>query len=103
MKIFNKKFKVRIRHYTNAKYIVEYARYRFIPIYKPLYFWFGFYTGEWALNMWKYEQACEIAENLKSYDDIIKYYKSEFEKRDKWKKENEEWWKRNVPVTKKYF
>ena len=39
MKLFEKKFKVRVKHFSSEYYCIEYCYYRFIPIWHRLYKW----------------------------------------------------------------
>ena len=99
--MFKKKFKVRIRLFSEDKYVVQYAYYRIIPLYKSLCFWFSqTLTGGtecWSTNMWPYEVAEEVALSLKCMGDVDAYYKPYDKEKADFKKEQKEYYERHVP------
>ncbi len=107
MSLFNKKFKARVAYYSQCKYTVDYAYYRFIPNWRPLCFWFdqGHPGGTecWSKELWDVQQAEEIASELKSINDVIKYYEPLNQQEATWRKREKEYWKKNAPYVKKEF
>jgi hypothetical protein len=105
MKLFDKKFKVKIEHFSNCKYAIYYCNYRIIPIWSELCFWFeqGHPGGTqcWSIELFDIKEAEDIAKNLKSMDDIDNYYKPHIENAKKWLKEEKEYWQKNMPYTSK--
>lgn len=102
-----RKFRVRVKHFSADKYKIQYAYFFIIPIYKSLYFWFGhsFTSGTecWSTNLFSHKDAEKFAANLKSIEDIEKYYKLENEKRKDFYDNKEAYFKKNVPYRKKNF
>jgi len=72
------KFKVRIKHYIDEDYIVQYAYYRFIPIYYTIYKWLQYGLGYNPI-MGKYEYTKKFASGLKTYEDVLKFKKQQQE------------------------
>lgn len=107
MGLVDKKFRVRVRHYADCKYVVEYAHYRFIPIWHTLNFWFdmGHPGGVecWSTDMWDVEEAERIATRLKSIDDVYEYYKPLIEQKEKWMEDERNYWKAQKPYIIKEF
>lgn len=107
MKLIDKKFKVRVRHFRSCRYIVEYSYYRFIPIWKPLLFWFdqGHPGGCecWSKNMWDVKEAEKIASKLKTIDDIAEYYKPWEKQENEWRKNQKKYLEEKAPYTVKKF
>ncbi len=105
--MFEKKFKVRVKHFSQDYYQVEYAYYRIFPDYKSLNFWFDQgVTGStecWSTKLFKYNEAEELAKTLKTYDDVLNWYKPWEEERTDFYKRKREYYKKNVPYTTKYF
>lgn len=79
-----KKFKVRVRHFSQDKYVVEYAYYYIIPIYRPLCFWFeqSVMAGTecWSENLMDFKAAKELSEKLNSIEDIVAWHEKEKKK-----------------------
>ena len=104
-RFFAKKFKTRVRHYTEDQYTVQWANYRFIPIWWDLCYWFdqGHPGGTegWSPNMWSYKEAEKIATSLKNRQDINEYYEMYVLAEREWRAEEKEWWKRHVPYDTK--
>lgn len=113
--MFKKKFKVRVRLFSWAlrsmgypidDYEVQYAYYRFIPVYHTLCFWFDqgvTSKGCWSPSLFKYKEAEALASSLKSIEDVAKYYEP-FEAEEKaFKKMQSEHFAKNTPYATKYF
>lgn len=103
--MFAKKFRVRVAHYYKGDYVVQYAHYRFIPIWHSLKYWFdqGHPGGTegWMINLWNVSGAEQMAKRLKSIEDVNNYYVHSEALQKAWKKREEEYWKRSVPYTSK--
>lgn len=105
--MFKKKFKVRIKHYAEDRYKIQYSSYRFIPIYNSLLWWFeGSLKSNiecWTLRLPKLEEAEKLAQSLKSIQDVESWYEKEKAKEKDFYKRKEEYYKTNIPYTTKYF
>lgn len=105
MELFKKKFKVRVSLFSESKYTVDYAYYRFIPNWKSLVFWYGVSFDSnidgWSTDLFSVKEAEEIANRLKSIDDVERYYKPEDRKREKFLIEKEEYLAKNRPYKTK--
>lgn len=105
--VFNKKFKVRIQHFGEGKYTVQYAHYRLIPIWHSLMFWYGMMHPNrnacWSLDLFHRKEAEKLSESFRSIKDVNDYYKPIELERSNWLKEETEYWKREVPYSEKYF
>ena len=103
--MFEKKFRVRISHYAENKYAVQYSNYRFIPIYNSMLFWFDLgFTGNcecWSLGLFEIKEAEEFASTLKSIEDVNEYYRKENIKRTEFYKKKNEFQKNNIPYKSK--
>jgi hypothetical protein len=93
-KLFQKKFKVRVNYFAEDKYTVDWANYRFFPIWYSLCFWFEqTLTGGtecWSTNLFQIKDAEKLANTLKSRADIRRYYEPEENKeKDFYKRQNE--------------
>ena len=75
--MFEKKFKVRIRHYDSGKnYCIEYAHYRFFPSYNQLQRWLV-NLHCWNPVLLPYEEAKKLAKNIDSMEFISNWYSQE--------------------------
>lgn len=105
--MFNKKFKVRVRHFAEDKYEVQFAHYYFIPIYHSLYFWFEqTLTGEtecWSIILMDYQTAENLAKMLRSIQDVREWYEEYEAKEQDFYLRKKEFYSKNVPYYKKYF
>lgn len=103
--MFEKKFRVRISLYSRDYYTVEYAHYRFIPFYTPLCFWFEqTLTGGtecWSTRLFKVKEAEEVANNIRSIEDVSEYHKPEHIKRNDFYARKNEYYKNQVPYKSK--
>ena len=103
--MFEKKFKVRVMHFSEDWYQIQYAYYRIFPNYKSINYWFdcGF-TGNleaWCTEILKIKEAEEFAKTLKSIEDVNKYYQKENVKRREFYKEKNKFKKTNIPYKSK--
>lgn len=107
MKLFDKKFKVKVTYFGSGKYEVNYAHYRFIPIYYTLCFWFEqTLTGGtecWSGRLMNIKEAERVAKSLKSIEDVREWYKPYEEKERTFYKRKTEYYKKNVPYRSKQF
>ena len=107
MGLFDKKFRTRVRFYLDCKYVVEYAYYRFIPIWISLNFWFdqGHPGGTecWSINLFDVEEAESIALSLKKIEDVTEYYKPFKEEEKEWRIAEKKYLQKNAPYTLKNF
>jgi hypothetical protein len=107
MKLFDKKFKVKVSYFGSGYYQVKYAYYRFIPIYYALCFWFEqTLTGGtecWSTKLFKIEKAERVAKSLKGIEDVREWYKPYEEKERTFYKRQAEYYKKNVPYSSKQF
>ena len=113
--MFNKKFKVRVRHFAKDKYevhlahyyVVQFAHYYFIPIYHSLCFWFEeTLTGGtecWSTRLMDYQTAEDLAKRLKSIEDVREWYKKDEAKEKDFYRRKKEYYAKNVPYDTKYF
>lgn len=105
--MFKKKFKVRVRHFYQDKYEVQFAHYHIIPIYHSLCFWFEqsltSNTECWTIKLFDYQSAEKFAKSLKSIDDVRKWYEKDEEKEKSFYIRKKEYYEKNVPYRTKYF
>ena len=106
-KYFPKKFSTKVLHYSKYYYAVYYCYYRIIPIWYPLYYWFDLGHPDdnacWSIRLWDVKTAEHVASSLKTIEDVSIFYKPENEKEQKWKINEIEYWKINVPYKSKKF
>jgi hypothetical protein len=107
MKIFNKKFKVRVNYFAEGRYQVQYAYYRLIPIWHTLCFWFEqTLTGGtecWTDRLMSIDEAEITAKRLKSIDDVREWYKPYEERMKIFYERKAEYYKKAVPYRTKQF
>jgi len=107
MKIFNKKFKVRVSYFGRGRYQVQYANYRLIPIWHTLCFWFKqTLTSEtecWSYMLMDIDEAERTAKSLKSIEDVKEWYKPYEERRKIFYEQKAEYYKKAVPYQTKQF
>lgn len=102
-----KKFKTRVCYFGRDRYTVQYAYYKWFPLWKSLKFWFeqsvigG--TECWSTNLFSVEKAEELASSLKSIRDVEAYYKPYIEEREDFYRRKKEYYKKNVPYQTKTF
>ena len=105
--MFKKKFKVRIKHFAEDKYVVQYAYYYFIPFFKSLNCWFGMSlttdTECWTLHLNGYKNAELLASDLKSIESVKNWYQKEEEKEKDFYQRKKEYYSKNIPYNTKYF
>lgn len=101
MRIFVKKFRVRVRYFGSGYYTVDYALYRIIPIWHSLSVWFeqslDSGTQCWTTKLMERITAEELAKEIGSIDDVWKYYKPEREKESDFYKRRDDYYAKNVP------
>ncbi len=105
--MFNKKFKVRVTHFAEDKYVVQYSHHYLIPWYNSLCFWFEqSLTGGtecWSTNLYDYKTAENLAKSLKSIEDVSKWYEKDEAREKDFYKRKKEYYSKNVPYDTKYF
>ena len=105
--MFNKKFKVRVKYYFQNYYVVQYAYYYVLPIYKNINFWFQqsltSSTACWSVNLFDCESAEKLAKTFNSIEDVNKYYESDMAKMKKFYIDREKDKEINQPYKVKYF
>lgn len=105
--MFNKKFKVRVKHFAEDKYVVQYAHYYFIPIYHSLKFWFEQAptsdTECWSTKLMDYQTAENLASSLKSISDVKKWYEEDEANEKDFYIRKKLYYKKKVPYKIKYF
>lgn len=103
--MFRKNFKVRVAYFAECRYTVEWACYRFIPIWHTINIWydFGFTSGlEGFSPKLFYIQDAEIfALRLNSIDDIDRYYKHQRELKSLFLANKREYYRNNAPYKSK--
>jgi hypothetical protein len=107
MKLFKKKFSVRIRRYYQHTYTVDYAHYRFLKLWNEVTYWRD------PLNIWdtegwhpilfsKPEGAESFAKSqLNSYDDVIRYYIPQLKKENDYLERRKEFFGKSEPYETK--
>lgn len=107
MKIFNKKFKVKVVHFNEDYYIIKYAYYRFIPIYHTLNYWFELTLTsnleEWTCMIFKVDKAEEVARKMKSIEDVKEWYEPYKNEEKDFYKRKKDFYNNNVPYKVKHF
>jgi len=108
MKLFNKKFRVKVCHYSRGRYHVKYASYRFIPIWECIdtyYTHMGFESESngWASKLFRIDDAERLAKSLNCIQDVLDYEKPLFEKARKFKASRARYYEESQPYTTKYF
>ena len=79
-KYLPKKFKVRVRHFDNSRYMIEYAYFRLIPNYKRIWGVLALNSGIHAnaiYQLWlgEWKEAVDCAKTFKSIEDVKKLNK----------------------------
>jgi hypothetical protein len=69
--MFEKKFGLRIKKFssTSKSYCVQYAHYRFIPVWYTLHHWLRIF-GTWNPVLEKYEDAKTFARQFETIEDV---------------------------------
>lgn len=105
--MLKKKFKVRVIHYVNTSYAVEWSYYYIIPIWHSLCWWYAISIthedARWVTNCLKYEDAIELAEKIKTIEDVHKYYEKDNEKEREFCISRNEYLRNNAPRKTIYF
>ena len=105
--MLKKKFRVRVKHYAEQYYQIQYAHYYLIPIYRSFKYWFALSLisdlESWATFLLKYEPAEKFAKGLKSIEDVKNWYKMENTKMNNFYKNKEKYISKNIPYNTRYF
>ena len=104
--MFEPKFKVRIKHYRDEYYLVQYANYKFFKTWKSIIYWF--HAGhpnrglnEWDIRLFLIHDAEMFANSLKSMDDVEQWLKTQSQIKKDWEAEEVEYLKHNIPYDTK--
>ena len=100
--MIKKKFRVRLKYFTDCKYYVEYANYYIFPIWKPIIRWTNSILG-FSERLFDFKGAEEYAAKIKSMDDVERIHDAEEEIYQKEKESRERYYKGNAPYKVKYF
>ena len=106
-RLFPLKFKVRVSHFEEQYYTVDYCNYRIFPIWRSLMSWFeqghpgG--TETWYKDLFDFKTAERIAGSLFSIKDVELFHEKDIENAKNWKIVESEFRKRNVPYKTKRF
>lgn len=102
MKRIKKKFRLRIKHFSSKYYVIQYTNYYLIPNWKNLKYWYG--SGHpggvlegWVNKLLTFSKAEQYMERFNSIQDIKDHYGVEKVKEKRWRREEEEYWKKNIP------
>lgn len=96
--MFEKKFRVRIRHscaYPPCKpkledwYYIEYAHYRIFPRWRYIYNWIAVGKGCWNPVMLSYVEAKKFAQRFKSVENVQVFHKEQEDQRVEYFKSEE--------------
>lgn len=104
--MFKRKFKVRVRHYVNTSYVVEWAYYYLIPSWYMLSWWYSIsltHNGRWVAKCLKYEDAIVLAKTIKTIEDVHKYYEKDNELEREFYERKKEYLRNNAPRKTQYF
>lgn len=104
--MFKKKFKVRVKHRFLKYYVVQFAHYRFIPVYHSLYYWVDCllpFKGRWVLIILDREEAENLAKRFKSIEDVRAFYEKDEERERDSCNNRREYYDKKVPYKTKYF
>jgi len=71
--LFKKKFEIRINHWYSNLYTIDWCYYRLFKIPHSLCDYCTLFR-EWKVRYLWYDKAVKIANNIKSIDDVKKYY-----------------------------
>jgi hypothetical protein len=99
--MISKKFRVRVRHWHEDRYIVEWANYYIIPFYRPLLRFFSWdvpnKTHEYLHETGTYEETIRLASSIKSINDIYSWYREQKEVEDAYYKHRSRYMKATRP------
>jgi hypothetical protein len=105
--MIKKKLRVRVKHYYECQYIIQYTHYTFIPIWYSICFWFSKNltsgTERWSRQLFSAEDAEKLAKSFKSIDDIKRYNEPEQHRMIEFFKHKKEYQKKNQPYEIKEF
>lgn len=99
--MFKRKFKVRVIHYSQEYYCVQYTYYIIFTNWKCLTFWFdcGLTNNleRFSINLMSYQKAEELAKTLNSPQDVINYYKPFLKEQEDCQKRKLKFIAENIP------
>ena len=90
-----KKFRVRLKHYNEGRYCIQYAHYRWFPIWMNLMVYIDG-VGYHDLHL-PVKEAEEIASGVKSYDNVLNLFWSQMKKELEYKKKKLEEQQMEIP------
>jgi len=105
MGLFDKKFKVKVNHFSGKYYTVKYAHYRIIPFYHNICRWLD-YSYNSGLECWNpillsFSKAESFAKDFKTYNDVVEYYKADEKKEKQFYINQKKWRNDNIPYSSK--
>ena len=99
-------FRVRVVYAFSGKYYVDYYN----NGWKRIKYWFGSEIMHpksglegFFENLFDVHKAEQLANSLKSMDDVMNYYIPIIEEKKKWESDEKEFWIKNVPYKEKTF
>lgn len=99
--ILKKKFSVRIKHYSEKYYTIQYCEYRLFKVYNNLDYYICYsYLSDlehWGAKLFTYEDAEKLAKTFNCLQDIVKWQNPYKEKEIEFLKKKEEFIKNNIP------
>ncbi len=102
-----KKFKVRVKHFAQDKYEIQFASYYIVPIFHSFQFWFqqSLTSGTecWSTILMNFKDAEYFAKNFKSFEDVKKFYEKDKAKEKEFYKSKKAYYEKNVPYNTKYL
>lgn len=100
--MIKKKFRVRVVHFSGARYSVEYANYYLFPIWKPILKYTGSVLG-FSERLFDYVGAEKYAAKIKSMEDVKRIHDAEDKVYQSEKENRERYYEKNAPYKVKYF
>lgn len=95
------KFRIKIRHFSEDKYTVQYAYYRFIPIWSCIPYWFeSGYVGNLEgifEKLYNITEAEKVASMINSMEDVNEIIGKVFLERDDFYKRKRAFLKDHIP------
>ena len=101
------KFAVRVKHYAEDRFVVQYSVHYKRPDFNSITYWFeqGLSSGteRWDIKLFRLHAAEAFAKSLKSMEDVERYYEAERAKEDHFYRRQKEYLAEKVPYKIKYF
>lgn len=84
MRLFKRKFEVKIKHETDIFYSVSFTDYFLIPVWSKLRVWDrSIGSHSMTVGLFSVEEAEKVAEKIKSLEDVGSWMVKQMDKRDK--------------------